>query len=115
MPPPAEPLVDPDDPVAPVPPAVPAVLPSEVVPAAVPPEVVEPVVEPPDMVPPVPPVPVLPVDGEAVVLGVVALLVEAPGVVVSAARRSQPINAALITAVASMACDSLDSDCMCTP
>jgi hypothetical protein len=76
----------------------------------VPPEVVEPVVEPPDMVPPV-----LPVDGEAVVLGVVALLVEAPGVVVSAARRSQPINAALITAVASMACDSLDSDCMCTP
>jgi hypothetical protein len=114
MPPPAEPLVEPDDPVAPVPPAVPAVLPSEVVPAAVPPEV-EPVVEPPDMAPPVLPLPAVPVDGEAVVLGVVALLVDAPGDVVSAARRSQPISAALITAVASMALDSLDSDGIGTP
>lgn len=114
MPPPAEPLVEPDDPVAPVPPAVPAVLPSEVVPAAVPPEVVEPVVEPPDMVPLLP-LPTLPVEGEAVVLGVVALLVDAPGVVVSAARRSHPISAALITAVASMALDNLDSDGIWTP
>jgi hypothetical protein len=112
MPPPADPLVDPDDPVAPVPPAVPAVLPSDVVPAAVPPEVVAPVVEPPDIVPPLP---VVPVDGEAVVLGVVALLVDAPGEVVSAARRSQPISAAPISAVASMALDNLDIDCMCTP
>ena len=95
MPPPAEPLAEPDDPVAPVPPAV---LPE--------------VVEPPDMVPLLP---ALPVEGEAVVLGVVALLVDAPGVVVSAARRSHPISAALMTAVASMAFDSLDSDGMWTP
>ena len=108
MPPPAEPLAEPDDPVAPVPPAVPAVLPSEVVPAAVLPEVVEP----PDMVPLLP---ALPVEGEAVVLGVVALLVDAPGVVVSAARRSHPISAALMTAVASMALDNLDSDGIWAP
>jgi len=44
------------------------------------------------------------------VLGVVALLVDAPGVVVSAVRRSQPISAALIAAVANMALDNLDSD-----
>lgn len=112
MPPPAEPLVEPDEPVAPVLPAVPAVPPSDVVPAAVPPEVVEPVVEPPDIVPPLP---VEPVDGDAVVLGVVAPLLDAPGEVVSAARRSQPISAALITAVASMALDSLDTDCIWTP
>ena len=60
--------------------------------------------------PPALPLPVVPVDGEAVVLGVVALLVDAPGVVVSAVRRSQPISAALIAAVANMALDSATAE-----
>jgi hypothetical protein len=74
------------------------------------PELPEPVVEPPDMAPPAEPV--LPVDGEAVVLGVGVMVVDAPGAVVSAARRSQPAASALSAKAASVRLASLDTDCM---
>ena len=99
----------PGEPVAPVAPAAPALALSDVVPAAVPP--VLPVVpEPPDIAPPLELV--LPVEGEAVVLGVVVVVVEAPGDVVSAVRRSQPATAAVSATVASMSVVSLDMDCI---
>jgi hypothetical protein len=104
--------VEPAAPVEPAPPAAPALALSEVVPAAVPalPLEPEPVVEPPDMAPPLEPV--VPVDGDAVVLGVLLVVVDAPGVVVSADRRSQPATTAVRAAVASMSLVSLDSDCI---
>jgi hypothetical protein len=108
---PEEPVA-PAAPVAPVPPAAPALALSEVVPAAVPalPLEPEPVVEPPDIAPPLEPV--VPVDGDAVVLGVLLVVVDAPGEVVSAVRRSQPATTAVRAAVASMSLVSLDSDCI---
>lgn len=109
MPLPAELLVDPAVPLAPVLPAVPAVEPSEVVPAAVLP--LPPVV--PDMVLLL--ASTLPVDGDAVVLGVVVLDVEAPGDVVSVALRSQPANMAVKAAVASIVFDSLIINFTVTP
>jgi hypothetical protein len=74
------------------------------------PDMPEPVVEPPDMAPL--PEPVLPVDGEAVVAGVVLVVVDAPGEVVSAARRSQPAASAVSAKAASVRLASLDTDCM---
>lgn len=58
--------------------------------------------------------PVVPGDGAAAVLDVLPLLmvVDAPGDVVSAARRSQPATTAVSAAVASMSLVSLDKDCM---
>jgi hypothetical protein len=104
--------VEPAAPVEPAPPAAPALALSEVVPAAVPalPVEPEPVVEPPDMAPPLEPV--VPVDGDAVVLGVLLVVVDAPGEVVSAVRRSQPATTAVRAAVASMSLVRLDSDCI---
>lgn len=91
-------------PVDPVAPAL-APAPPDVVPAAVPPLMPDP----PDIAPVEP---VLPVDGEAVVLGVVVVVVDAPGEVVSSVRRSQPATTALNAAVASMSRVSLDIDCI---
>ncbi len=95
---------------APVDPVAPAPALSEVVPAAVPPLMPEPAVDPPDMEPPLEPV--LPVDGEAVVLGVVVVVVDAPGEVVSSVRRSQPATTTPSAAVAIMSRVSLDIDCI---
>ena len=106
------PPVEPAAPVEPAPPAAPAFALSEVVPAAVPalPLEPEPVVELPDMAPLLEPV--VPVDGDAVVLGVLFVVVDAPGEVVSADRRSQPATTAVRAAAASMSLVSLDSDCI---
>lgn len=79
-------------------PAVPPMVPA-------PPLMPEPVVELPDIVPPE----LLP-DGAAVVPGV--MVVEAPGDVVSSARRSQPATKAVNAAVANTSLASLDTDCM---
>ena len=89
-----------------VPPAVPPIVP--LLPDVAPPVMPEPAVDPPDM--PLPPEPVVPVDGEAVVLGVV--VVDAPGDVVSAVRRSHAANVALSAAVASTSLVNLDMDCI---
>jgi hypothetical protein len=114
VPPPVPPMVPllPDVPAAPVDPVAPAPAPalSDVVPAEVPPLMPDPVVDPPDIEPPLEPV--LPVDGEAVVLGVVVVVVEAPGEVVSSVRRSHPATTALNAAVAIMSRVSLDIDCI---
>jgi hypothetical protein len=110
------PEVPPD--MAPVPPVAPAPpLPVEPAPAlsvapapappAVPlPDMPDPAAEPPDMAP------LLPVAGEAVVLGVVVVVVDAPGDVVSSVRRSQPATTAPNATVASMSLVSLDKDCI---
>lgn len=95
-------------------PAAPAFALPDVVPGAVAlpdePDMPEPVVEPPDMAPPLELA--LPVEGEAVVLGVVLMVVDAPGDVVSAARRSQPATSAVSAAVANINLVSLETDCM---
>lgn len=80
------------------------------VPAPAPPVMPDPVVELPDMAPPLEPVE--PVDGDAVVLGVVLVVVDAPGDVVSALRRSQPATTAVSATVASMTLVSLGIDCI---
>lgn len=120
VPPPVPPIVPllpdvpPEVPAAPVAPAAPAPALSDVAPGAVVlpvlPDMPDPVVDPPDIEPPLEPV--LPVDGEAVVLGVVLTVVDAPGDVVSAVRRSQPATTAVSAAVASMSFVSLDIDCI---
>jgi hypothetical protein len=73
-------------------------------------ESVVPPVVPPDIAPPLEPV--LPVDGDAVVLGVVLVVVDAPGDVVSASRRSHPATTAASAAVASISLASFETDCM---
>lgn len=87
---------------------IPAPLPDEesLVPPVVPPAVPLP----PDIAPPLEPV--LPVDGDAVVLGVVLVVVDAPGDVVSAARRSHPATTAASAAVAIISLASFETDCM---
>ena len=92
------------------PPAVPPIVPllPDVSPDVAPPVMPEPAVDPPDM--PLVPEPVVPVDGEAVVLGVV--VVDAPGDVVSAVRRSHAASAAPSAAVASTSLVNLDMDCI---
>jgi hypothetical protein len=95
-------------------PAAPALALSEVVPAAVAlpeePDMPEPVVEPPDIAAPLEPA--VPVDGEAVVLGVVLTVVDAPGDVVSAERRSQPATTAVSAIAASIVLVSLETACI---
>jgi len=111
---PLPPDMPPAELVEPVVPAAPAFALSDVVPAAVPllalPVMPDPVVEPPDIAPPLEPV--VPVDGDAVVLGVLLVVVDAPGEVVSALRRSQPATTAVSARVASMSLVSLGIDCI---
>jgi hypothetical protein len=89
--------------VPPAPPEAPVAPAASVEPAALPV-----VPDPPDIEPPLELV--LPVEGEAVVLGVVVVVVEAPGDVVSAVRRSQPATTAVSATTASMSVVSLDID-----